>query len=203
METDSTTIFNAIIAKPKLDRLCVTNNSNFPVTQLERSDMKRTKIWDKFASVLHSSIRTVQGVVKSVQITVDRFSFWRWGVFIATVGVLVAVVGLAIDFEDRMSERTFRAWQTVLMFHQSDDREVPIVAGSVLREAMEFLNQESDGVICGETIRNLLTNLTGTMHRQCLFPAKKKESFNFIDIAGADLTDAILPAANFESAGAL
>ncbi len=197
-------IFSALIAKPKLERLCVTNSRIIPVAQLERSDMKRT---NKSALALNSSIRTVQGVFKSVQFAVDRFS--SWGIFMTTVGVLVAVVGLAIDMESRMSERTFRAWQIVLMFHQSgdgaqaihDDGEVPIVAGSVLREAMEFLNQGSDGVICGETIRKLFSYLTGTMHRQCLFPVKKKESFNFIDIAGADLTDAILPAANFRSAG--
>ena len=200
-------IFSALIAKPKLERLSVTNSSIIPIAQLERSDMKRTNSWNKSASALNSSIRTVQGVFKSVQIAVDRFS--SWGVFMTTVGVLVAVVGLVIDMESRMSERTFRAWQIVLMFHQSgdgaqaihDDGEVPIVAGSVLREAMEFLNQGSDGVICGETIRKLFSYLTGTMHRQCLFPVKKKESFNFIDIAGADLTDAILPAANFRSAG--
>ena len=40
--------------------------------------------------------------------------FEPWGIFFTLVGVVVALVTIVVDLEDRQAERTFRAWQVVL-----------------------------------------------------------------------------------------
>ena len=95
------------------------------------------------------------------------------------IGVWIALIAFMVDLEDRKSERTFRAWQVVQGFESRDVKPDTRAgaSGSSLREALEFLNREFDGFVCGSKVRYLSELLTGNDRRECLFPKKKQRVF--------------------------
>ena len=113
-------------------------------------------------------------------------AFEPWGIVLALFGVVIALVTIWVDLEDRQAERTFRAWQLVLT--------VPS-AGSSRREALEYLNREFDGFLCGAPVEWASGLLTGNRRRRCLFPQKERESLAGIEEIGADLSTADLTGA--------
>ena len=118
-------------------------------------------------------------------------AFEPWGIVLALFGVVIALVTIWVDLEDRQAERTFRAWQLVLT--------VPS-AGSSRREALEYLNREFDGFLCGAPVEWASGLLTGNRRRRCLFPQKERESLAGIEEIGADLSTADLVGANLVGA---
>lgn len=128
-----------------------------------------------------------------------------WGVGLTFVGLLIASLAFMVDLEDRQSERTFRAWQVVRGFeNQVRDERVPgeVVGayGSSLRVALEFLNRDFEGFICGSGVGFVSKYLTGNLTRRCVFPRKNKESLTRISAFSSDLTGASLAGANLSSA---
>ena len=117
--------------------------------------------------------------------------FEPWGIVLALFGVVIALVTILVDLEDRQSERTFRAWQLVLT--------VPS-AGSSRREALEYLNREFDGFLCGAPVEWVSGLLTGNRRRRCLSPRKERESLARIEEVGADLSTADLTGAFLKGA---
>ena len=113
------------------------------------------------------------------------------GIAIALVGVSIALVAVTVELEDRQSERTFRAWQLVLAIPPT---------GSSQREAVEYLNRQFDGFVCGPWVNSISRTLTGSHHRECLFPRKERESFQGIAARGVNLVGANLAAADMRRA---
>ena len=93
-----------------------------------------------------------------------------WGIILTLIGLVIALITVVVDLEDRQSERTFRAWQVV---REYEDRAG--APGSSLREALQFLNREFDGAWCGFLVSWTSQRLTGN-RRECLFPRKVGES---------------------------
>ena len=142
--------------------------------------------------------------------------------FATLVALFLAVVALGIEVEDRQSQRIFRAWEVV--FDASDilddlspsqeqtferdtlgSSQPPPVIGSGVRQALQFLNRDFEGLWCGYVIRYASQLMTGNPYRKCVFPDKKRESFNGlrlprIDISGAQLPDADLTQADLTQA---
>ena len=117
--------------------------------------------------------------------------FEPWGIFFTVFGLLIALVTILVELEDRQAERTFRAWEFVLT--------VPS-AGSSRREAFEYLNREFDGFICGSPVAWAGILVTGNSRRRCLVPPKQRESLAGIEAAGEDLTNADLGRAHLTGA---
>ena len=102
--------------------------------------------------------------------------FEPWGIVLTFLGVAMALVTILVELEDRQVERTFRAWQVVLV-----ERSI----ASSQRQALEYLNRTFDGAVCVRPITWLSIWLTGNRHRECLFPPKARQSFRGIDLRGA------------------
>lgn len=139
--------------------------------------------------------------------------FEPWGIVLTFIGLLAALLTVAVDLEDRQAERIFRAWQIVWGFQnqveqadqdggQSESLSPERVgaSGSSLREALEYLNREFPGRFCGSWIRWVSLSLTGNNNRECLFPAKDRESLAGLKGRSADLQSAFLVDANLASA---
>ena len=107
----------------------------------------------------------------------------HWSVFIAVLGVWIALASLVVELDDRQAERTFRAWQTVVAVQS---------AGSSQREAVEYLNRKFDGLFCGPLVQSISEVLTGNTRRRCIVPKKARESLENIAAAGAYLRGADL-----------
>ena len=132
--------------------------------------------------------------------------FQPWGILLAICGFVVTLMAFAVDLDDRQSERMFRASTVVREFDEAARMAMqrghdPPVMGRSLSRALEYLNREFDGRLCGiGWIRRLSSYLVGSDRRECLFPKKDKESFGWLYLPGAILEDAHLPAVNFRSA---
>ncbi len=64
--------------------------------------------------------------------------FEPWGILVAMLALSMAVIQFWIDYEDRVAERTVRAWQLVT---------TPAPGNSGKAAALEYLNKE-DGFLC-------------------------------------------------------
>ena len=111
------------------------------------------------------------------------------------IGVVIALITILVELEDRQSERTFTAWQVVRAG----------AVGSSHREAVEYLNREFAGFLCEGWVNSISRLLTGNRRRECLIPKKERESLAGLqaagaDLAGADLTDADLMIADLTGA---
>ena len=127
--------------------------------------------------------------------------FEPWGIVLTVIGLVIALITIVIDLEDRQSERTFRAWQVV---RELESRNVELdghhavgMAGSAMRKALEYLNQEYDGFVCMPGFGWVSKLLTGNDSRECLIPKKDKEFMTglkarYADLAFADLAEASL-----------
>lgn len=74
------------------------------------------------------------------------------------------------------------------------------LAGSSLREALEFLNRDFEGRVCGFLVRWVSDLLTGNGRRRCLFPQKEQESFVGFVAYSASLRDVGIPRAKLREA---
>ena len=123
--------------------------------------------------------------------------FEPWGIVFTLIGLLVALITVMVDLEDRQSDRTFRAWQIVRGY---ESRDVATngragATGSSLREALEFLNREFDGFMCIPGVNWISGLLTGNDRRDCLFPRKSKELMTGLIARDTVLARAVLPGA--------
>lgn len=121
-----------------------------------------------------------------------------WGISLAVIGLLLALIAFLIELEDRQSERIFRAWDVVLK------SEASRASGGSARQALEYLNREYDGWGCGILMHQISLTFTGVKSRECLIPRKRRESFISVQLpkailVGANLEGAILDNANLAS----
>lgn len=109
--------------------------------------------------------------------------------FVAIVALLPALFTFWIERGDRLSERTFRAWEIILeITNQNADRNQQIATGSAAREALEFLNRKFEGRICSPLLlRPISVFLSGHASRDCIIPAKEREILHHLDLPGVDL----------------
>ena len=130
------------------------------------------------------------------------------------LGVLPALFTFWIESDDRLSERTFRAWEIILAVSdrnveetqpevgdQNVEEGAPVAAGSTAREALEFLNRKFDGRFCSALLRRVSIAVTGNARRRCLFPAKEKAILDYlrlprVNLNGINLDSAQLRVAN-------
>ncbi len=123
-----------------------------------------------------------------------------WG-GLGTLAVLVAgLVGFMVELEDRQSARIFRAWEVAFAASNSAGTRGAQVDGRQLyetdssaRQALEFLNRDFSGRICGSIVRIVSEATTGNGRRICVFPRKRKESFKGMRLSRMDLEGAWLP----------
>ena len=124
--------------------------------------------------------------------------------FSTLIGLLVALITIMVDLEDRQSERTFRAWQVVRGFEtrvvEPEPNTPSGTSGSSLREALEFLNREFAGFLCVPPVALTSDLLTGNSRRECLFPKKERESFSGLEARAVVLTRIELPGADLRRA---
>ena len=128
------------------------------------------------ASLERVSIRMV--------LAVHRFvcSIQPWGVFATLAALVITLIGLMVDLEDRQSERVFRAWEVVLDASKiladsgtGEYQEVsgrgsingpmqnflsPPVLGSSVRQALQFLNEDFEKSGCNIII-SFLSEIIG------------------------------------------
>ena len=135
--------------------------------------------------------------------------FEPWGIIIALLGLTMALFTIVMDLEGQQSERTFRAWQIVWGFESRGAESSATLrtgaSGSSLRKALEFLNQDFDGILCASWVSGVSLRLTGNPHRTCFIPEKKRESLagftgRGADLSGINLQDGILTEANLQFA---
>ena len=160
---------------------------------------------------------------------IDRWvrSIEPWGVFLAfftgLVALIVALVALSIELDDRQSQRIIRAWEVVFdareilassisvpaaeslapgsslppLFHSQPalifhPPPVPVL-GSGVRQALQFLNSEFEESGCCGIVHWLSKLLAGNRSRPCIFPDKKRESFQGLRLPRIDISEAQLP----------
>ena len=146
------------------------------------------------------------GIAKAA-IRLNRWvhTFEPWGIFLTFIGLLVALIGLMIDLEDRQSERIFRAWGVVLSvtttpLNASSDTQIAASAGSSVRQALQYLNRDFTGRGCFGWVAFLSEFLTGNNARGCIFPEKDRESLRNLSIPHAVLEDIELSHAELSGA---
>ena len=66
---------------------------------------------------------------------------------------------------------------------------------SSARQALEFLNRDFRGLLCGPVVGFLSELTTGNNRRTCVFPRKRRESFKGMRLARMNLKEAWLPGA--------
>lgn len=139
-------------------------------------------------------------------VTINRLvhNFEPWGIFLALIAFFFTMTGFMLELEDRQSERIFRAWEFVLRVTTTPSKINPNVQvaaqGSSVREAMEYMNRKFDGMGCFEWVGWLSNELNGNIARECIFPKKERESFEFFSIPGASLFKIKLPGADLRGA---
>lgn len=128
--------------------------------------------------VFPSALKRVHGFVVLLQ---------PWGILLAAVGLVVALAGFWFDYEERVHERTVRAWQLLTAPAQGNSGKVA---------ALEYLNRQ-DGLWCGNA--------------ECALPLKERSTLSGIDLSATtrrtgnhldfvDLGRASLPGAKLRSA---
>ncbi len=126
-----------------------------------------------------------------------------WSIFFALSAVILTLITLMIDLEDRQSQRIFRAWEVVFdaSSSRSSSEDMGPALGSSVRLALVFLNRDFDGFLCGDIIRYISEFMTGNQFHNCVFPRKKRESFKDIVLPlGMNLSEALLSGADFREA---
>ena len=145
------------------------------------------------AHAARAFIRSARWTVSSSHRLVCIFE--PWGIVFTLAGVVIALITITVELDDRQAERTFRAWQFLA---------ASVEGGSAQRGALEYLNREFDGFLCSGSVTRISRLLTGNSRRRCLFPAKERESLSNVDVrsdlTGADLTGAILTNARLDEA---
>ena len=146
-----------------------------------------------------------------------------WGIILTLVGVAIALANIVMEYDARTAQRTFQAWQVVQVFQEQAEDNIPdpvllgtnTAAGTVLSEALEYLNVRFDGALCWPATGRWIADINGYRNRLCLIPAKARVSLarlevptanllgvdlGFADLGFADLADADLQDANFSGA---
>jgi hypothetical protein len=122
-----------------------------------------------------------------------------WTILLAVIALAFTFTTILVEFEDRQSERIFRAWEVVLRISEVNQGR-QIGSGSAAREALEYLNRSFAGWGCTDFITDRSLKMTGNDKRKCLLPRKNRESFANMRMSGVDLTDIDLREANLEDA---
>ena len=150
-------------------------------------------IWKKIKTFLRNPIIALPSLFVRGSRGFHRFvcAFEPWGIVLTLMGIGIALVTMLIEFEDRQSERIFRAWEFVY--------NMPPV-GTSHRAALEYLNREFDGFVCGNLVNFFSELVTGDGRRTCLIPPKYRESLVGVEARGADLSFAEFSGANFSMA---
>ena len=143
-----------------------------------------------------------------------------WSIVLVSVGVTAGIIGILGDMENRISDREFRSWQTVNSFEalvsqnegSTAHRQLP---GRDLRQALEFLNQESTGFLCltrSEEQPQPWFSLiwyarffTGDDDRRCIIPTSKTKALlsglkaSRVILPNLELPNAVLDRADFSA----
>ena len=125
-----------------------------------------------------------------------------WGGFGTLAGLAAAFLAFIVELEDRQSERIFRAWEVAIAASDSAGTRGVSVAGAQLyetdtsaRQALEFLNRDFSGWICGSVVGFVSDLTTGNSRRTCVFPSKRRESFKGMRLSRMNLKGVWLPRA--------
>ena len=154
-------------------------------------------------SVVGRIARLVQRAVCTVE---------PWGIILTSIAVVVTLTALMIELEDRQSQRIFQAWEIVLDASEmlttlrplpeqggpdsdpSQNFQPPPVLGSGVRQALQFLNSKFEASGCFAIIEQISKYLAEGRGRACIFPEKKQESFEGVELPGdIDLSEVQLP----------
>lgn len=107
-----------------------------------------------------------------------------YGIILAVIGLLLTFGAIILDLEDRLSERTFKAWEILSLENKN------INQSSAKRAAIEFLNREYDGFFCSRLIISpFIQYLSGDTTRECLVPRKRREALHGLALDGTSLTN--------------
>ena len=152
------------------------------IERVERTIRKIRQLLAAGASYSAEGARRIYGFIRGVA---------HWGVFIALLGAIVALVTLFVQFEIWQADRIARSLEFV-QFESS--------LGTSQREAFEFLNHKSDGFLCGAAVNWVSRLITRNTNRRCFVPAKHRVPLVGIGAAGFDLGDADLANADLRRA---
>ncbi|MXW48413.1 MAG: pentapeptide repeat-containing protein [Gammaproteobacteria bacterium] len=111
----------------------------------------------KIFNKLHSSIKVLE----------------PWGILLAALALLATTVQLRWDLDDRVQERTVRAWQLLT---------TPAPGNSGKIAALEYLNGE-DGVFCLGWIKFATEWMFNGHHSDCYIVLKRREPLIGIDLS--------------------
>ena len=125
-----------------------------------------------------------------------------WGGLGTFAGFVAAFVGFMVELEDRQSARVFKAWEVAIAASDSAGTRGAQVDGRRLyetnsssRKALEFLNRDFNGRLCGSFVRFVSEATTGNSRRVCVFPRKQRESLKGMRLSKLNLDGAWLPGA--------
>jgi len=155
--------------------------------RVERTIRKVRQLLAAGASYSAEGARRIYGFIRGVA---------HWGVFIALLGAIVALVTLFVQFEIWQADRISRSLEFV---------RIESSLGTSQREALEYLNHESDGVLCGAAVNWVSRLITRNTSRMCFVPVKHRVPLVGInavgfDLGGADLANADLRRADLRGA---
>ena len=126
------------------------------------------QFWIYFPTIAVQIYRTIYQFVRLLQSL--AYALQPWGVVLASVSLIVTVMGFAVEMEDRQSERIFRAWQVVLQATRdtipdevsgtprssNSDGEPLNYSPTSIREALEYLNRSFPGRICDDSLKTTI-----------------------------------------------
>ena len=99
-----------------------------------------------------------------------------WGLRIAVIALTLSTAAFLLDYNDRVEERTVRAWQLLT---------TPAPGNSGKIQALEYLNRE-DGLICGEWTRPLQVWREEWVKTECLLTLKARTPLVGIDLSSGN-----------------